>query len=58
MKLAGMFLLTAGAALVFSAFALLPSGVARAEFALVAFAMQLVGLGLAIRSHYISYEGQ
>jgi hypothetical protein len=58
MKLAGMFLLVTGAALVFSAFALLPVGVPRAAFAVVAFAMQLVGLGLSIRGHYVSYEGQ
>ncbi|MDR3763519.1 MAG: hypothetical protein P4M01_05425 [Acidobacteriota bacterium] len=58
MKFAGLFLLTSGFLLMACACFLLKGGAAQAVFAAVAFVMQLVGLGLACRGHYVSYEGQ
>ena len=57
MKFAGMFLLVAGLFLTASACFLLGGGAAQAAFMAVAFLMQLVGLALACRGHYVSYEG-
>ncbi len=57
MKFAGMFLLVAGLFLTASACFLLKNGAAQTAFAGVAFVLQLVGLGLACRGHYVSYEG-
>ena len=51
MKLAGFLLLLAGWILVLSALALLPSATARSIFAMVGFAVELLGLVLAIQAH-------
>jgi threonine/homoserine efflux transporter RhtA len=53
MKVAGFLLLLAGWGLVLSALILLPSGVARAAFALTGVGVEALGLTLAIRSHMV-----
>jgi len=53
MKLAGLLLLVAGWAIVVAAVALLPSAGARAGFVLAGIAVELFGLGLAIRAHLV-----
>ena len=56
MKLAGMLLLIAGWVIVLSAVALLPPISTRAAFALAGIAVELLGLGLAIRAHIPQFE--
>jgi hypothetical protein len=56
MKVAGLSLLIAGLLLVAAALMRLGGG-ARAPFALAGFAVQLVGLGLTLRAHYVPAEG-
>ena len=53
MKLAGLLLLVAGWAIVVFAVALLPSAGVRAGFVLAGVAVELLGLGLAVRSHLV-----
>ena len=53
MKLAGLLLLLAGWAIVVSAVALLPPAGPRAAFVLAGVAVELFGLGLAVRSHLV-----
>jgi hypothetical protein len=53
MKLAGLLLLVAGWAIVLAAVALLPSAGARVAFVLSGLAVELFGLGLAVRSHLV-----
>lgn len=57
MKFAGFFLLICGAALAYAAFAVLPAAGPRTAFTALALLLQLVGLFLTCRSHYVSYEG-
>lgn len=58
MRLAGFVLLLAGWALVLSALILLRAEVPRTVFALAGMAVEVLGLGLAFRSHLISREGR
>jgi hypothetical protein len=59
MKVAGFLLLVAGWAIVAFAAALLPSAGTRTIFALAGLAVELLGLGLAIRAHLVlSAEGE
>ena len=51
MKLAGFLLLLAGWGIVLCAVAWLPSAGARAGFVLAGCGVEVLGLGLAIRSH-------
>jgi hypothetical protein len=51
MKLAGILLLFAGWVIVVAAVALLPSSSARSGFVLAGVSIELLGLGLAARSH-------
>jgi hypothetical protein len=51
MKLAGFLLLLAGWGIVVSTLPLLPSVPMRATFALAGMAVELMGLGLVVRSH-------
>jgi hypothetical protein len=53
MKLAGFLLLLAGWGIVVSALPLLPSLSMRAAFLLAGIAVQLIGLGLVVRSHLV-----
>jgi hypothetical protein len=54
MKLAGFLLLLAGWGIVVSTLALLPSLPMRATFVLAAMAVELMGLGLVVRSHLVA----
>jgi hypothetical protein len=51
MKLVGFLLMPAGWVIVLAAIALLPPGSARAAFLLAGLAVELLGLGLAVRAH-------
>ena len=53
MKLMGFLLLLAGWGLVASAIALLPSPAARAIFVLAGVGVELGGLALVVRAHYV-----
>ena len=53
MKLGGFLLLVAGWAIVAFAVLLLPSAGPRVAFVLAGVAVELVGLGLVIRSHLV-----
>lgn len=53
MKLMGFLLLLAGWGLVASAISMLPSPMARACFVLAGVGVELVGLALVVRSHYV-----
>lgn len=53
MKLAGFFLLLAGWGIAMSTLPLLPSLPARAAFVLAGVAVELMGLGLVVRSHLV-----
>jgi hypothetical protein len=53
MKLAAFLLLVAGWAIVIFAVGLLPSTGPRAVFVLAGVAVELLGLGLAVRSHLV-----
>jgi hypothetical protein len=57
MRLLGFLLLLAGWLLLMSALVLLPSPGARGGFACAGVAVQLLGLGLAFRSH-LGMEGE
>ena len=56
MKLAGFFLLLAGWAIVLGALAILGAGTSLAAFILCGFAVEILGLGLVIRSHLTPRE--
>jgi hypothetical protein len=56
MKLFGFLLLFSGWAIVLCSLALLPPRPARTGFILAGIAVEIVGLGLAIRSHMILGE--
>jgi hypothetical protein len=59
MKLAAFLLLVAGWAIVIFAVALLPSAGPRVAFVLAGVAVELLGLGLAVRSHLeLDAEGE
>ena len=58
MRMAGFALLLAGWALVLSALTLLRAEVPRTVFTLAGMAVEVLGLGLAFRSHIISREGR
>ena len=59
MKLAGLFLLVAGCAIVVAAVVLLPSAGARAAFVAAGTAVELLGLALAVRAHVaLEAEGE
>jgi hypothetical protein len=53
MNIAGFLLLIAGWAIVLAAVALLPSTGARDAFVLAGLAVELFGLGLAVRAHLV-----
>jgi len=53
MKLMGFLLLLAGWGLVVSAISMLPSLMARAYFVLAGVGVELGGLALVVRSHYV-----
>jgi hypothetical protein len=53
MKLAGLFLLVAGWAIVVGAVALLPSAGGRVGFVLAGIAVEFFGLALAARAHLV-----
>lgn len=53
MKIAALLLLVAGWAIVVSAVALLPSFALRAAFVLAGLAVEVLGLGFAVRSHLV-----
>jgi hypothetical protein len=53
MKLAGLFLLVAGWAIVVGAVVLLPSAGGRVGFVLAGMAVELFGLALAVRAHLV-----
>jgi hypothetical protein len=53
MKLAGFLLLLAGWGIVVSTLPLLPSLPMRAAFVLAGVAVELMGLGLVVRSHLV-----
>lgn len=59
MKLAGLFLLVAGWAIVVGAVALLPSAGGRVGFVLAGMAVELLGLALTVRAHLVlQMEGE
>jgi hypothetical protein len=59
MKLAGLFLLVAGWAIVMSAVALLPSAGGRVGFVLAGMVVELLGLALTVRAHLVlQMEGE
>jgi hypothetical protein len=59
MKLAGLFLLVAGWAIVVGAVALLPSAGGRVGFVLSGIAVELLGLALTVRAHLVlQMEGE
>ncbi|MBZ5615651.1 MAG: hypothetical protein LAO23_16715 [Acidobacteriia bacterium] len=53
MKLAGLFLLVAGWAIVVGAVVLLPSAGGRVGFVLSGIAVELFGLALTVRAHLV-----
>jgi hypothetical protein len=53
MKLAGLFLLVAGWAIVVGAVVLLPSAGGRVGFLLAGIGVELFGLALAVRAHLV-----
>ncbi len=53
MKLAGLFLLVAGWAIVVGAVALLPSAGGRVGFVLAGMVVELFGLALTVRAHLV-----
>lgn len=53
MKLAGLFLLVAGWAIVVGAVALLPSAGGRIGFVLAGMVVELFGLALTVRAHLV-----
>jgi hypothetical protein len=53
MKLAGLFLLVAGWAIVVGAVALLPSAGGRVGFVLAGLVVELLGLALTVRAHLV-----
>jgi len=53
MRLAGLFLLVAGWAIVVTAVALLPTAGARTGFVLAGLSVELFGLALAVRAHLV-----
>jgi hypothetical protein len=53
MKLAGLFLLVAGWAIVVGAVALLPSPGGRIGFVLAGMMVELLGLALTVRAHLV-----
>ena len=57
MKLAAFLLLVAGWAIVIFAVGLLPSTGPRAAFVLAGVAVELLGLGIAVRSHLVLDAG-
>ena len=57
MKVAGLFLLVAGFLLVTSALVLLAPNAPRGAFVLAGIAVQILGLGLAFRAHFMPGEG-
>jgi hypothetical protein len=56
MKLAGFLLLIAGWGIVVSTLPLLPSLPMRAAFVMAGIGVELVGLGLVVRSHLVPRE--
>ena len=59
MKLAGLFLLVAGWAIVVGAVALLPSAGGRVGFVLAGMAVEWFGLALTVRAHLVlQMEGE
>lgn len=56
MKLAGFLLLLAGWGIVVSTLPLLPSLPVRTAFVLAGMVVELVGLGLVVRSHLVPKE--
>jgi len=58
MKLAGCLLLLAGWGLVLSALAMLPATSVRAGFVLAGLCVQLLGLGLVARAHWVSTDAR
>ena len=58
MKIAGFLLLVAGWIIVASAVTLLASAAARAPFVIAGVAVELLGLGLALRCHQVELPGQ
>ena len=56
MKLAGFLLLIAGWGIVISTLPLLPSLTMRTTFVLAGMLVELVGLGLVVRSHLVARE--
>jgi hypothetical protein len=59
MKLAGLFLLVAGWAIVVGAVALLPSAGGRVGFVLAGMVVELFGLALTVRAHLVlQMEGE
>ena len=56
MKLAGFLLLIAGWGIVISTLPLLPSLTMRTAFVLAGMAVELLGLGLVVRSHLVAKE--
>ncbi len=58
MKLAGFLLLLAGWAIVLTAVALLRSDSSRTGFVLAGVAVELLGLGLAVRAHLVLRGGK
>ena len=58
MKAAGMLLLLAGFAIVLCSFILLAAGSLRAVFVLAGIAVELLGLGISFRAHYLLGEAR
>jgi hypothetical protein len=59
MKLAGLFLLVAGWAIVVGAVVLLPSAGGRVGFVLAGVVVELLGLALTVRAHLVlQMEGE
>jgi len=59
MKLAGLFLLVAGWAIVVGAVALLPSAGGRVGFVLAGLVVEFLGLALTVRAHLVlQMEGE
>jgi len=58
MKAAGLLLLFTGFAIVLSTFILLPSTAPRSAFVVAGIAVQILGLVLTFRAHYVLEEGR
>ncbi len=56
MKLAGLLLLLAGWGIVLGALALFPAGAPRTVFVLAGAAVEVLGLTLTVRSHWVQRE--